>query len=311
MPDCLGRPLPFSTYWMPFRSGERGFYANAAIGDDVSPERVAELQAVLDSLVFRETHVEDDRQRGVRFSYAQPWRVYPFALTEAVQLRHQIALGTFALDQAQPDHNCAPASALSARGEDGGLLYVFEYADLERRGAAAHARLRAGGDRAAARSAAGNRQLAHPPRPRRAGRPARAGRPCDAVADWVRDLVRAERPTAGRAPALTALPSPGRLLVAGPGGVWVVQSCGGARRLGAYEDATWSPRGLFAGATRGRSLSAVEPDGTVRWTLARRRRPSPRGRRHRPPVRPPPCEAAGECRRSAAGHGRQGARRPG
>jgi hypothetical protein len=88
---------------------------------------------VLDSLVFRETHVEDDRQRGVRFSYSAPWRVYPFALTEAVQLRHQIALGTFALDQAQPDRNCAPASALRARGEDGGLLFVFEYRAAERR----------------------------------------------------------------------------------------------------------------------------------------------------------------------------------
>ena len=95
--------------------------------------------------------------------------------------------------------------------------------------------------------------------------------PGDAVADWVRDLVRPERPTAGRAPALTALPAPGRLLVTGPGGVWVVQASGSARRLGAYEDATWSPRGLFVAATRGRSLLAVEPDGTVRWTLARRR----------------------------------------
>lgn len=130
VPACLGRPVPFRTYWMPFRSGERGFYASAAIGDDVSPEGVAELQTVLDSLVFRETQVEDDRQRGVRFSYAPPWRVYPFALTQAVQLRHQIALGTFPLDQAQPDDNCSPASALRARGESGGLLYVFEYTDL-------------------------------------------------------------------------------------------------------------------------------------------------------------------------------------
>jgi len=79
LPACLGRHVPFKTYWMPFRSGERGFYVNVAIGDDVSPEGVAELQAVRDSLVFRETQVEDDRQRGVRFSYSAPWQVYTFA----------------------------------------------------------------------------------------------------------------------------------------------------------------------------------------------------------------------------------------
>jgi hypothetical protein len=96
--------------------------------------------------------------------------------------------------------------------------------------------------------------------------------PGDAVAEWVRDLVERNEPTAGRAPALTALPAPGRLLVTGPGGAWVVQSSGSARRLGAYEDAAWSPRGLFVAVTRGRSLSAVEPDGSVRWTLARAER---------------------------------------
>ncbi len=93
--------------------------------------------------------------------------------------------------------------------------------------------------------------------------------PGDAVADWLRELVRSERPTPGRAPALTALPAPGRLLVTGPGGAWVVQSDGSSRRLGPYEDASWSPRGLFVAVTRGRSLSAVEPGGAPRWTLAR------------------------------------------
>ena len=93
--------------------------------------------------------------------------------------------------------------------------------------------------------------------------------PGAAVAEWVRDLVRADRPTPGRAPALSALRAPGRLLVTGPSGAWVVQSSGGSRRLGDFEDATWSPRGLFVAATRGHSLSALEPDGTVRWTLAR------------------------------------------
>src|SRR5687767_4756697 len=33
LPACLGRDVPFRTYWMPFQLGGRGFYANAAVGD--------------------------------------------------------------------------------------------------------------------------------------------------------------------------------------------------------------------------------------------------------------------------------------
>ena len=47
--QCVGRDVPFRTYWMPFELGGRGFYANAALGDDAPPELRAELQAVLDS----------------------------------------------------------------------------------------------------------------------------------------------------------------------------------------------------------------------------------------------------------------------
>jgi hypothetical protein len=129
LPACVGHDVPFETYWMPFRSGARGFYANAAIGDDVPPARRAQLQRVLASLRFRRVRVEDDRQRGVRFAYPRPWRIYPFRLT-GVQLHHQIALGTFALEQGRPDPNCTPATALRARERDGGLLFAFEYAGL-------------------------------------------------------------------------------------------------------------------------------------------------------------------------------------
>ena len=129
-PQCLGRDVRFRTYWMPFQIGDRGFYANAAVGDEVPPEGRAELQAVLDSFHARAIRVEDDRQRGVRFSYPEPWRIYPFQLT-GVDLPLQIALGTFPLEQAGPDPGCTPATALRARGEDGGLLFVFEYADLD------------------------------------------------------------------------------------------------------------------------------------------------------------------------------------
>jgi WD40 repeat protein len=72
------------------------------------------------------------------------------------------------------------------------------------------------------------------------------------------------------APEPLTLPAPGRLLVASETGAWVVQKDGSKRRLGAFEDAVWSPRGLFVAATRGRTLVALEPNGRVRWTLSHR-----------------------------------------
>jgi WD40 repeat protein len=66
------------------------------------------------------------------------------------------------------------------------------------------------------------------------------------------------------------LPAPGRLLVTSDTGAWIVQKDGSKRRLGAYEDAVWSPRGLFVGATRGGTLVALEPNGRVRWTISHR-----------------------------------------
>ena len=47
--ECVTRDVPYRTYWMPFQIGGRGFYADAAVGDDVPPQGRAELQAVLDS----------------------------------------------------------------------------------------------------------------------------------------------------------------------------------------------------------------------------------------------------------------------
>src|SRR5919201_6473455 len=69
---------------------------------------------------------------------------------------------------------------------------------------------------------------------------------------------------------LFSLPAPGRLLVTGPGGTWIVNADGSRRRLGAYRDAAWSPHGLFVAATRGNELVALDPKGKVRWSLARR-----------------------------------------
>jgi dipeptidyl aminopeptidase/acylaminoacyl peptidase len=73
-------------------------------------------------------------------------------------------------------------------------------------------------------------------------------------------------------PALTALPAPGRLLVSSADGPWVVQRDGSKRLLGAYREASWSPHGLFVAVTRRTELLAVEPGGTVRWSIARSRR---------------------------------------
>ena len=50
-------------------------------------------------------------------------------------------------------------------------------------------------------------------------------------------------------------------------GPWVVQPDGSRRLLGDYGEATWSPNGLFVAAAAGRTLTAVEPDGTPHWSL--------------------------------------------
>jgi dipeptidyl aminopeptidase/acylaminoacyl peptidase len=88
--------------------------------------------------------------------------------------------------------------------------------------------------------------------------------PGQGLAERLREAV------APPAPEPLTLPTQGRLLVASDAGAWVVQKDGSKRLLGAYEDAVWSPRGLFVGATRGRTLVALEPNGRVRWTLSHR-----------------------------------------
>ncbi|MEX2105453.1 MAG: hypothetical protein WD810_00995 [Solirubrobacterales bacterium] len=87
-----------------------------------------------------------------------------------------------------------------------------------------------------------------------------------AVRDWVDDVFTAGVPDAE--PGLTEIPGGGRLLVQSPAGPWVVQPDGSRRLLGDYQEATWSPRGLFVGAVSGRTLSAVEPGGTPHWSLS-------------------------------------------
>lgn len=87
-----------------------------------------------------------------------------------------------------------------------------------------------------------------------------------AVVDRFRDAVGREPAR----PALVELPAPGRLLVLSSDGPWVVREDGSKRLLGDYEDASWSPHGLFVVATRGRQLVALDPEsGDPRWSLSR------------------------------------------
>lgn len=87
------------------------------------------------------------------------------------------------------------------------------------------------------------------------------------VREWVGDRFGADERHA--APALTSLPGGGSLLVEASTGSWVVGAGGSKRLLGRFTDPTWSPRGLFVAAADGHQLTAMEPDGEPRWSLAR------------------------------------------
>jgi hypothetical protein len=71
-------------------------------------------------------------------------------------------------------------------------------------------------------------------------------------------------------PTLFALPAEGRLLVTSRHAVWIVQADGSKRPLGRYREASWSPNGLFVVAARANELVALDPRGTLRWSLPRR-----------------------------------------
>ncbi|MGH2972094.1 MAG: WD40 repeat domain-containing protein [Gaiellaceae bacterium] len=90
--------------------------------------------------------------------------------------------------------------------------------------------------------------------------------PGRAVVNAVRRSIGIE----GAQPALFELPAPGRLLVSGAGGTWVVSSDGSTRRLGSFSQASWSPHALYVVAASTDELAAIEPaTGRVHWQLAR------------------------------------------
>jgi hypothetical protein len=98
--------------------------------------------------------------------------------------------------------------------------------------------------------------------------------PGQAVISDVRDALGRDKVVVGvpRAkPAVFSLPAEGRLLVTAPTGAWVLEADGSKRRLGDYDEASWSPRGLHVVATTQNQLVAMTPRGAVRWSLARPR----------------------------------------
>ncbi len=87
-----------------------------------------------------------------------------------------------------------------------------------------------------------------------------------AVRNWIGDVFTAGVRNAQ--PALTEVPGGGRLLVQSSRGPWVVQPDGSRRLLGSYDEASWSPHGLFVAAASGNTLSAIEPGGTPHWSVS-------------------------------------------
>jgi hypothetical protein len=86
--------------------------------------------------------------------------------------------------------------------------------------------------------------------------------PGKAVLGSLRDAV-------GSRDHLVSLPSRGSILVNAQGGAWIVKQDGSKRFLGGYNDAVWSPHGLYLAAARENELVALEPNGRVHWKLAR------------------------------------------
>lgn len=96
---------------------------------------------------------------------------------------------------------------------------------------------------------------------------AAASAPDSGVGRWVQRVLGVGH--SQTRPALGRIPGGGRLLVQAGASAWVVSSTGTKRRLGIYAGTAWSPHGLFVVGWHGRELTALDPNGHVRWSLAR------------------------------------------
>ena len=85
------------------------------------------------------------------------------------------------------------------------------------------------------------------------------------VRDWIEEAVTVEEQ---RIPPLR-LPAEGAILTVNDDGAWVLAADGSRRRLGDYEQATFSPNALNVAAVSGDELLAVDPRGELQWSISK------------------------------------------
>lgn len=89
------------------------------------------------------------------------------------------------------------------------------------------------------------------------------------VRDWIEDAVTVEEE---RIPPVR-LPADGSILTVNRDGAWVLAADGSRRRLGDYEQATFSPNSLNLAVVAGEQLMAVDPRGDLQWSISKPGRP--------------------------------------
>jgi len=89
-----------------------------------------------------------------------------------------------------------------------------------------------------------------------------------AVGDWIGDRFGDGHERT--APAFAALPPGGSVLAITRSGAYAIRPNGSTQRLGGFSEAGWSPHGEHVVGVAGSRLTAVDPLGTVKWTLVRR-----------------------------------------
>jgi hypothetical protein len=85
---------------------------------------------------------------------------------------------------------------------------------------------------------------------------------------WIGDRLGDEpkRPT----PAFAGLPKGGSVLAISRTGAYAIDPNDSTQWLGSFSEAGWSPHGEHVIGVEGQRLTAVDPLGTVKWTLVRR-----------------------------------------
>lgn len=85
-----------------------------------------------------------------------------------------------------------------------------------------------------------------------------------AVGDWIGDRFASDDSSA---PAFGALPRGGSVLAISRSGAYAISPDGSVQHLGFFSEAGWSPHGEHVVGARGKRLTAVNPLGTIKWTL--------------------------------------------